>query len=202
MNEQPQFIEVFLDLLPNQPKNEQSRESFRQLLRQRFEAVLADAVERMWDLPPIVLLKPHSDYLNLVIEARDLYIIGHFYSCVAMCGIVSERLIKDVFRVSILVQKNGPPQTPSDSAFDQLERVEVNGIIRFLKETNLITATAAKAAVSLYQLRNKYSHARGKAPQLDAIKAIKLLHALLEDTVSVFKDFEFKDGSMVRKTTP
>ena len=156
MSEQSQFIEVFLDLLPNQPKNEQSRESFRQLLRQRFEAVLADAVERMWDLPPIVLMKPQSDYLKLLLEARDLYIIGHFYSCVAMCGIVGERLIKDVFRISILVQKDGSPQTPSDSAFDQLERVEVNGIVRFLKETSLLTATAEKAAESLYQLRNKY----------------------------------------------
>jgi hypothetical protein len=202
MSEQSQLIDVFLDLLPNQPKNDQSRETFRQFLRQRFEAVLADAVERIWDLPSIVLLKPHSDYLKLLLEARDLYIIGHFYSCVAMCGIVGERLIKDAFRVSILVQKDGPPQTPPDSAFDQLERVEVNGIVRFLKEANLLSATAAKAAESLYQLRNKYSHARGKAPQPDALEAIKLLHALLEDTVSVFKDFKIKDGAMVRKTTP
>ncbi len=199
--EQSQYIDVFLDLLPNQPKNDQTRDSFRQLLQQRFEGALADAVERVWDLPPIILLKPYGEYLSLLIEARDLYLLGHFYSCVAMCGIVGERLAKDVFRASVLVQKGGPPHPPPETAFDQLERVEVNGIVRFLREAKLISAKAAKSAERLGQLRNQYAHARGKAPQPDALKAIKLLHTLVEDTVSVFKEFEIKDGALVPKAT-
>ena len=97
MSEQPKFMDVFLDLLPNQPKTDQTRESFRQILRQRFEGRLTDAVERVWELPPMIL-KPHGEYLALLLEAREIYLAGHFYSCVAMCGIVGERLVKDMFR--------------------------------------------------------------------------------------------------------
>ncbi len=58
---------------------------------------------------------------------------------------------------------------------------------------------AAKAADELGQLRNSYTHARGKDPQKDAIEAIKLLHKLVEDTVSMFKDFAFKGGVFIPK---
>ena len=196
MNEQP---DIFLDLLPNLPKNDQTRASIRQLLQQRCEDALPDAVERVWELPPMVV-KPQGEYLSLLLEARDLYLAGYFYSCVAMCGIVAERLVKDVFRTSVLVRKGGTPQLPPDAAFNQLERVEVNGIIRFLKEAGLLNAEAVKAAESLGQLRNQYAHARGQSPLSDALKAIKLLHTLVEDTVSVFKEFEIKAGTFVRKT--
>jgi len=37
VTEDRQTLSVFLDLLPNQPKNDQTRENFRGLLRQRFE---------------------------------------------------------------------------------------------------------------------------------------------------------------------
>jgi hypothetical protein len=201
MSEEPQHIDVFLDLLSNWPKNDQTRANFRELLRERFEASLPDAVERLWDLPPVIL-RLYGEYLDLLIEARQLYIIGHFYSCVAMCGIVSERLVKDVFRVSIVVQKNDSQQIPPDAAFDQFERVEVIGIIRFLKEADLLSNEAATAAEELGKIRNRYAHARGKNPQQDAFKSIKLLHTLVEDTVSVFKEFDIKDGTFVRKASP
>src|SRR5262245_47132693 len=115
MNEQSQAINVFLDLRPNWPKNDQTRENFRQTLRQQLEGKLDDAVERVWDLPPIIV-RPDGEYLALLIEARDLYEAGHFYACVAMCGIVGERLIKDVFRTSVLIQKGRLPQPVPDAA--------------------------------------------------------------------------------------
>jgi len=193
-------MEVFLDLLPNQPKNDTTREGFRGIMRQRLEERLTDSVERIWDLPAMIV-KPRGEYLPLLLEARELYIAGHFYSCVAMCGIVGERLAKDVLRASVLVQKLGLAKIPSEKAFDQFERVEVNGIVRFLKEADVLSAEAAKAAKDLAEIRNDYAHARGKASNVDAIKAIKLLHVLVEDTVSMFKDFEIKDGAFISKGT-
>jgi hypothetical protein len=169
------------------------------MLRQRFEEHLSEAVERIWGLPPIILREPFGIYKELLLEARELFVDGHFYSCVAMCGIVGERLIKDMLRASVLIEKEGRVQRPKDTVFDQLERVDVNGIVRFLKEAELLSDEAATAADSLGQLRNRYTHARGKKPEVDAIKAIKLLHALVEATVSVFKDFEIKDGALVKK---
>lgn len=199
--EQFQHSEVFLDLLPNQPKNDQTRDSFRNLLRERFEQGLSDSVERIWDLPPIIV-KPHGEYLALLLEARELYVAGFFYSCVAMCGIVGERLVKDVLRASVLVQKNGSTQVPSGRAFDQFERVEVSSIVRFLEKADILSAEAAKAAKDLSEIRNKYAHARGKGATTDAAKAIKLLDDLVGDTVSFFKDFDIQDGAFVRKKSP
>ena len=198
MNDDAQYMQVFLDLLPNQPKNDQSRENFRDMLRQKLETRLAESVERIWDIPAVVL-KLHGAYLDLLLESRELYVAGYFYSCVAMCGIVGERLVKDVLRVSLLIQKEGTTAAPSEKAFDQFERVEVNGIVSFLRESEILSKEAAKAARDLGELRNAYAHARGKDPKSDALKAIQLLHTLVEDTVSVFKEFEIKDGAFVRK---
>jgi len=198
MSDQQGYTEVFLDLLPNQPRDDEMRE----LLRKEFAAECArrmpDVIERVWELPSMIV-KLSGEYLALLLEARQLYLSGCFYSCVAMCGIVGERLVKDVFRSSILIQKDGKSVRPTDAVFDQFERVEVRGMILFLKEAELLGVEAGKAAVDLGDLRNQYAHARGKKPQEDALKAIKLLHALVEDTVSVFKTHAMTDGSLVPK---
>jgi hypothetical protein len=191
-------MEVYVDFLPNQPKNVQTRQKLGRWIRQGFEKRLPEAVERMWDLPPM-MVKRDGEYLALLLEARQLYLEGYFYPCVAMCGIVGERLAKDALRASVLVQKGRLPKRPSDAAFDQFERVEINGIVRFLREAEVLTTEAAKAAEDLIQLRNQYAHARGKASQAEAIKGIKLLHTLVEDTVSVFKDFKIKRGKLLPK---
>lgn len=197
--QKPGAMEVFLDLLPNQPKNDQARENFRQMLRERFEERLPASVERIWELPPIILQQPKNDYVGLLLEAREPFVAGYFYSCVAMCGIVGERLVKDVLRAAVLVEREGRAVQPAQSAFDQLERVEINGLVRFSKEAQLLNDEAGKAADKLSQLRNSYAHARGKDSPKDAIEAIRLLHVLVEGTVSVFKDFDIKDGAFVRK---
>jgi hypothetical protein len=114
----PQHIDLFLDLLSNQPRNDTTRREFARMLRERCDEGLEAAVERMWDLPPMAV-RPEGEYLALLIEARELYVTGRFYSCVAMCGIVGERLTKDALRASILVQREGVPQVPPASAFDR-----------------------------------------------------------------------------------
>ena len=192
-------MSLFLDLLPNQPKDDSAREDIKNILKQRFEAGLADSIERIWDLPPIAV-NPEGEYLALLQEARQLYLMGSFYSCVAMCGIVGERLIKDVFRASVMIRNSTGIQQPSSLSFDQIERVEVRGITQFLKECMLLSEDAAKAAKDLGDLRNRYAHARGKAEQTEALNAIKLLHVIVEDTVSVFKRFTIKDGVFVPKS--
>lgn len=192
-------MEVFLDLLPNSPRDDQTRKEYEKMLRQEFESRLPKSVERIWELPPIILKEPFGEYIDLLLETRQLFLAGHFYSCVAMCGIVGERLIKDVLRASVRIERDGQVSRPQDKAFDQFERVDVSSIVRFLKESQLLSGEAAKAADDLGQLRNSYAHARGKEPESDAIKAIKYLHTLVEDTVSVFKNFEIKDGAFVKK---
>jgi len=105
------------------------------------------------------------------------------------CGIVGERIIKDELRAAVLIKKGNQVRSPDSTAFDQFERLDVSSIARFLNKAELLSDRAFKAADSLGQLRNSYVHARGKDPKEDAISAIKMLHMLIEDTVSIFKDF-------------
>jgi hypothetical protein len=161
---------------------------------------LADSVERLWDLPPVILQRPNDEYVSLLVEARELFTMGYFYSCVAMCGIVGEKLVKDQLRESTLVSIDGAATRPSEEAFDQLERVDVSAIVRFLNKAKLLTDEAKRAAEDLVVLRNQYAHARGKNPQRDALEAIRRLHVLLEGTVSILKDYQIVDGKFVPRT--
>lgn len=196
MSDESESIQVYLDALPNFPKNDDSRELFREVLRRELERRLDASVERFWDLPQLIV-KPEGAYLELLLESRHQYVSGRFYSCVAICGIVGERLAKDMFRSCVLIQKTDSPETPPDEALDQLERVELYGIVNFLKAAKILSKDAARAAKKLGELRNDYAHARGKDPQKDALTAIQLLHTLVEDTVSILKHYKFDAGRLV-----
>jgi hypothetical protein len=197
-----EFMQVFLDLTPNSPKTERTRESLGYALRQKFEHALPEAVERIWELPPVILQNPEGEYVGLLVEARELFVVGHFYSCVAMCGIVGERLVKDLLRATVLVHSARGAESPSEAAFDQFERVDINAIVGFLNRTGALDDSAEKAARSLAELRNRYAHARGKDPHKDAIRAIEQLHAIVAATVSVFKDFEITNAGFAPKAVP
>lgn len=200
MGDEPQLRDVFIDFLPNWPRTDETREMIREQFRKRFEQGLDTSVERVWDLSALALLEPSSPYIALLVEARQLYVEGHFYACVAMCGIVAERLVKDALRATVLVAKDGRAETPGDVAFDQLERVESMGLVGFLEKAGVLEPDAAKAARKIVELRNAYAHARGKNPDADAGKAIAHLQTIVEGTVSMFRDFEIRDGVFVRRT--
>ena len=191
--------EAYMDNRPKSPHNDEYRKKFRVELIKKFCGNLPGTIERIWELPCLNITADSKPYSDLLIEARELFINGYFYSCVAMCGIVGERLIKDSLRNSVLIEKEGKNQRPSEDAFDQLERVEMFGIINFLKVSGLLSNDAATAAQKLGKLRNDYAHSRGKDPEKDAIEAVKYLHTIVEDTVSVFKGFDLQHGVMVLK---
>ena len=189
---------AFSDLSSNEPKDDATRSKFRQLTTEQFNLKLADSIERMWELPPVIL-KSGGDYVNLLVEARDLFKMGYFYACVAMCGIVNERLLKDLLRESVLISVNGKTTPPNEEAFEQLERIEISALIRFLNKMKLITDDMKRAATNLIELRNRYAHARGNDPPADALKSIGFLQTMIDGTVSLLKDFEIKDGKLIRK---
>jgi hypothetical protein len=172
-----EFREVYINTLSNQPKDTATHDFFRKMLRDQFNSRLVDSVERMWGLPSFIV-KPSGEYLQLFLEARDLYIAGYFYSCVAMCGIVGERLLKDWCRA-----------TPNVSS-KRVEGSTARRAIRLLSELKVIRDSLRDDAMKLQTLRDEYTHARGANPQQDAAEAVKWLHSLIEGTVSVFKDFE------------
>jgi hypothetical protein len=137
----------------------------RKSLRVRLEAdaakMLSVADDRAAQLPEVVVER--GPFMPLLVEARELYVWGFDYGCVAMCGISAERILKDILRRAVLVQREETVAWPAPEAFDQLERVEVGAIARFLRKADLIPDDVAVAADKLAQLRNAYAHARGPA---------------------------------------
>jgi len=97
-----------------------------------------------------------------------------FNSCVAMCGVVTERIIKDILRNHIYTVSKNVAYRPSDTAFDQREYIVIQRITNFLAETGLIDSEVKAAATKLAELRNKYVHARGHNPETDALKPTRV----------------------------
>jgi len=194
-----QELPVYVDCLPTHANDPAFKDSLRDIHRQKLERDLDNIIARQGRLPPLMVHRT-SEYVQLLVESRDLFCQGYFYSCVAMCGIVAERILKDVMRRHVYTVTRNGLSRPSDKAFDQLERVDIRSITQFLAEANLIDADVRKAAIDLGDLRNKYAHARGHNPESDALKAIEHMHKIVEGTVSVFRDFTIRDGRLVRKS--
>lgn len=144
-----------------------------------------DETLRRWsELPD---LEPTSGpHVPLLLEARELYRHGHFYSCVAMCGIASERIVKDVLGEGLAVRKDDEAVELPEEAIPELDRFELSAIARFLTKAGLLTPEARKAVLDLAELRNRYAHGSAARPHEDALKALGLLHDVLNRTVSRF----------------
>ena len=171
-------LAVDCDFTPNHAKEPFLAVGLREKLLLDCEKGADEVISRLATLPILMVYHPFGEYVPLLREAREIYTRGYFYACVAMCGITAERLVKDILRGSLMV-RSGPnsASSPSALAFDQLERIDVSSLARFLAKASLIDDQAWKSLDALFQLRNTYAHARGKDPEADALKAIQHLHS-------------------------
>jgi hypothetical protein len=155
-----------------------------EVLRKQAESRIAPATDRWAQLPPIVVsLGPH---VELLVEARALYINGYLYSCVAQSGITCERILKDIAARSLRLTREGATLALPEAALEHLDWFEHSRIARFLAACELISVDVRKAALDLGELRNRYAHGSGTNPEADALKAVTLLHTVVEGTVSLF----------------
>ena len=136
--------------------------------------------ERLSKLPPLLI--EVGPYCKLLREARDVFVDGHFYACVAMCGISFERFQRDkakpygakkkqkIWEVRSILQKN---------------RVLSSGTLNLCKE--------------MADLRNKYVHGHGLKPKEDALKALKWMHSFIDKETNLMRDYVIVDGVLSRK---
>lgn len=178
---------AYIDVLSNTPKSDQGKRQIEALLNEEFAKDLPQSVDRLLDLPPILVEARRPEYIALLTEARALFVAGHFYACVAMCGIVGERILMDRARDFVFVKGKKPMMVvplPEEAA-SELEYLGTNRLIGFLVSAGALDESAAKSARRLSDLRNTYAHARGKDPHSDSRSAIKWLHELIDGTVSL-----------------
>ena len=167
--------------LSHQKKSKEFREQFEKELKASVEEQLPLITDRYAELP--VLHVYDGDYMPLLLEARELYIMGYFYSCVVTCAVTAEKITRMLFRDQIYIAR--PPHTPTDAEMKYLHRLEAMQVIHFLRESNVLNAPTFKACQKLLEQRNVYAHGHGQPSQSEALKACKWLQEFLDGTVSV-----------------
>jgi hypothetical protein len=181
------LVPAFIDLEPNVLKHPVGgkfhKKQHADFLRADLESKIVDCVNRYASLPALVVHE--GEYRKLLIEARNLFTYGYFYSCVAMCGISAERILKDIFVGRFSVVSKGQTVPPNAKSKKALESFSAKSICDFLAAAGFFDKTLQQHFAKLASLRNKYAHAGGKNAETDAREAINHLHAIVQGTVSI-----------------
>jgi hypothetical protein len=206
---------VYMDFMPNSLINEAAKRQEAELLKSQFEAKVDQIVERHASLPAFLVHQGEGfKFTSLLVEARELFTHGYFYSCVAMCGMATERIAKDLYVSGFTL-----PNTNRDKLITNLEHLNFTKIVDFLKEIGRINKETRSTMLQMGTLRDKYIHTKGPLPEFagdggsiqeqrnqkikeqqeDAEKAIRYLHKVLEGTFSVFKNYMIRQGRLVPK---
>jgi hypothetical protein len=139
-----------------------------------------DTWERLSQLPPLLIEDGH--YCGLIREARDVFIDGHFYSCVAMCGISFERFQRDKAEPYGATQK------------DKMSRIR-----SILKKNKVLPPKTLSLCKSMAELRNEYAHGHGLSPKEDALKSLAWMHSFIDNETNLMRDFVIVDGILSRR---
>ena len=141
-----------------------------------------DTWERLSQLPP--LLMEDGPYCRLIKEARDVFVDGHFYACVAMCGISFERFQRDKAEPHGATQK------------DKMSRVR-----SILKKNRVLSPKTISLCKSMAKLRNKYAHGHGLNPKEDALRSLEWMHSFIDNETNLMRDYVIVDGILIHRPT-
>jgi hypothetical protein len=179
---------AYADFRPNGAKHhleELSKDSKEQLAELPSgalgEKTLAhDMWERLSQLPPLLI--EDGPYCRLIKEARDLFVDGYFYACVAMCGISFERFQRD--------------KAEPYGATQEHKMWQVRSIL--LKNRALLPGTFSLCQ-SMADLRNIYAHGHGLNPKEDALRSLTWIHSFIDNETNLTRDYVIVNGILSRK---
>ncbi len=141
-----------------------------------------DMLERLSQLPPLLI--EDGPYCGLIREARDVFVDGHFYACVAMCGISFEKFQRDKVKPYGATRKHTMSQVRS-----------------MLQKNRILSPETLSLCKSMADLRNKYTHGHGLNPKEDALKSLTWMHSFIDNETSLMRDYVIVDGILSRKLT-
>jgi len=136
--------------------------------------------ERLSQLPPLLI--EDGPYCQLIREARDVFIDGHFYACVAMCGISFERFQRD-----------------KAIAYGAKQKDKMNIIRSILKKNRVLSLKTISLCENMADLRNKYTHGHGLNPRDDALKSLEWMHCFIDNETNLMRDYVIVNGILSRK---
>ncbi|MBM3118243.1 MAG: hypothetical protein FJ006_01575 [Chloroflexi bacterium] len=139
-----------------------------------------ERLERLSQLPP--LLMEDGPYCRLIREARDVFVDGHFYACVAMCGISFERFQRD---------KAAP--------YGATRKHKLWQVRNMLQKNKALLPDTLSLCEKMADLRNDYAHGQGLNPKEDALKSLAWMQSFIENETNLMKDYVIADGTLYRK---
>jgi len=139
-----------------------------------------DMGERLSQLPPLLI--EDGPYCRLIREARDVFVDGHFYACVAMCAISFERFQRDKAEPHGAMQK------------DKMSRIR-----DILKKNRVLSSKTLSLCKSMAELRNKYAHGYGLNPKEDALRSLEWMYSFIDNETNLMRDYVIVDGMLSRR---
>jgi hypothetical protein len=182
---------AYADFRPNAAKRHLSEELSKSSQKQPAELpsgtsvqkpLAHDTYERLSQLPP--LLMEVGPYCALIREARDVFVDGHFYACVAMCGISLERFQRD---------KAEPYGGKREHKIEKVRSI--------LQQNKVLSPSTMTICKRMAKLRNKYAHGHGLNPKEDALKSLAWMHSFIDNETNLMRDYMIVDGILRRSVT-
>ncbi len=170
---------VFVDFTPNDAKLQLSGRPTVTNDRAQQQARELERFRRLAKLHPLLI--EEGEYCKLLIEARDTFVDGHFYACVAMCGITFERFQRDKAR-----------------PYGAKSRAQMPEIREILSRVKVLEKESLQFCKDMATMRNAYAHGRGQNPKRDALKALTWLHKLIEKETSLMRNYQIRHGALFR----
>jgi hypothetical protein len=185
-------------------KNTQIPEGGFDILRMEAEGVvkgvqgdLEGIVKRRKEIEGFGIIHAESKFTELIGEAVMTYELQFYYSTIAICGTMAERICYDFIDLSEIVF-NGKPLTMEQKAY--LYDLPFRQLLEFLAEMKIIDDASKSALHEIYNIRNKYVHFKtSQNPQSDALKVLNSFCRIAERLFSMFRFYDVKDGKFVKK---
>jgi len=173
---------AYADFRPNAAKLRLSEESSKGSQKRPAELPSGAMDERLSQLPPLLI--EVGPYCKLLKEARDVFVDGHFYVCVAMCGISLERFQRDKAKPYGATRKH-----------------KIWEVRNMLQKNRILKSGTLTLCKNMADLRNEYAHGHGLKPKEDALKALTWMHSFIDKETNLMRDYIIVDGVLTRKHT-
>ncbi len=171
---------AYADFRPNAAACDLKEELSKGPQEQDKNPLAREPLERLSQLPP--LLMEAGAYCGLIREARDVFVNGHFYACVAMCGISFERFQRDKAAPYGIMRKHTMKQVRS-----------------ILRKNKILLPETLDLCKKMADLRNNYAHGHGLNPKEDALKSLEWMHSFIDKETNLMRDYVIVDGILSRK---
>ena len=189
-------IEMYIDSMPGSLIDERTSENaiseYKKYLSKRFRKDLPTILERTKKLSNIRTTNTNP-CLNLLLESREAYTKGLFYSTIAMAGISAERYAIEISTKIVFKSSN-----KEISLEDLFERLSQSQRIKILSELGLIGSEIKNELNEINKIRNKYIHPKRIGDlEKDALIIVNRMAKILE--IEFNENYYIKEGKLVPK---